>query len=216
MTLCPACVLPSAVYYIGGGLDRSRAPALRPQEVAVLHTSAVASAGHNKWSKVRHIKGPKDAARSRVFAKLTMMIKAAVREGGPNPDFNPYLYQLVEQGRQRNMPKTSIEAAINPLTFEGVSLRPGSGVLGQTDRGADAVCFRINLKIGTHTDALHCFDKKGVVIVQSQDQDGKPLRMEQTIDLAIQAGAEDVQETQDEEEEKDVYKRNSHRCAALF
>ncbi|XP_066442788.1 translational activator of cytochrome c oxidase 1 [Eleutherodactylus coqui] len=200
-------------------LAGSRAPALRPQEVAVLHTSAVASAGHNKWSKVRHIKGPKDAARSRVFAKLTMMIKAAVREGGPNPDFNPYLYQLVEQGRQRNMPKTSIEAAIKgadkskPTSYALYEARgPGGCYLiieiltDKTQRSFTELQMILKKNGGTHTDALHSFAKKGVVIVQPQDQDGKPLRMEQAVDLAIQAGAEDVQETQDEEEEKDVYK----------
>lgn len=36
-------------------------------------------AGHNKWSKVKHIKGPKDEARARMFMKLGMMIKLAVK-----------------------------------------------------------------------------------------------------------------------------------------
>lgn len=44
-----------------------------------LQLCPVLCAGHNKWSKVKHIKGPKDDARARVFMKLTMMIKLAVK-----------------------------------------------------------------------------------------------------------------------------------------
>lgn len=44
-----------------------------------LHSSPVLWAGHNKWSKVKDIKIPKDAARARMIAKFTMMIRIAVR-----------------------------------------------------------------------------------------------------------------------------------------
>lgn len=188
-----------------------------PQEG--LHTSAAASAGHNKWSKVKHIKGPKDAARARMFAKISMMIKVAVKEGGPNPEFNSQLYQLVEQGRQRNMPKASIDAAIKgadkskAASYALFQARGPGGcsliielLTDNNNRSFADLRLLLSRNGGTHTDALHCFNKKGVVTVQTQDRDGKPVQMEQALDLAIQAGAEDVQEMQDEEEEKDVYK----------
>jgi len=44
-----------------------------------LHSSPELWAGHNKWSKVKDIKIPKDAARARMIAKFTMMIRIAVR-----------------------------------------------------------------------------------------------------------------------------------------
>ena len=47
--------------------------------VRALQVSSASRAGHNKWSKVKNIKGPKDEARSRMFNKLTMMIRIAVR-----------------------------------------------------------------------------------------------------------------------------------------
>ncbi|KAM3922619.1 translational activator of cytochrome c oxidase 1 [Leptodactylus fuscus] len=199
-------------------LDRLHCPGIGPQ-VASLHASAVASAGHNKWSKVKHIKGPKDAARARLFAKLTMMIKVAVKEAGPNPDFNPFLYQLVEQARQRNMPKSSIEAAIKgeekskPTSYALYQARGPGGcsliielLTDNTNRSFAELRLLLNKNGGTHTDVLHCFDKKGVVTIQTQDRNGKPVQMEQALDWAIQAGAEDVQEVQDEEEENDIYK----------
>lgn len=49
------------------------------QTARALHSSPVFWAGHNKWSKVKDIKIPKDAARSRMIAKFAMMIRVAVR-----------------------------------------------------------------------------------------------------------------------------------------
>lgn len=54
-----------------------RCPALH--SCRALHSSPVLWAGHNKWSKVKDIKIPKDAARARMIAKYTMMIRIAVR-----------------------------------------------------------------------------------------------------------------------------------------
>ncbi|OCT60067.1 translational activator of cytochrome c oxidase 1 [Xenopus laevis] len=184
-----------------------------------LHTSLAASAGHNKWSKVKHIKGPKDEARARIFAKLSMMMKVAVREGGPNPDLNSTLYQLIEQCRERNMPKASIEAAIKGAD----KAKPSSCVLyeGRGPGGASLLIelltdnnsrtyAEVKLLMGKNSGVMcdgarHSFDKKGVVTVRSHDRDGSRVPLEKALELAIEAGAEDVQEAQDEED-KDVYK----------
>ncbi|XP_071885645.1 translational activator of cytochrome c oxidase 1 isoform X2 [Anas platyrhynchos] len=69
-------------------------------------------AGHNRWSKVRNVKGPRDAARGRLFQRLGLLLRTAAREGGPDPALNPQLANVVEQCRAKNMPKISIEAAI--------------------------------------------------------------------------------------------------------
>lgn len=113
----------------------------RTSPVRTLQLRSALCAGHNKWSKVKHIKGPKDEARGRMFMKFGMMIKIAVKgetadsekrksdnmfprllwlilssassaEGGSNPDMNINLAQILEQCRSKNMPKASIEAAI--------------------------------------------------------------------------------------------------------
>lgn len=54
-------------------------PGCSPCEGRTLHLTAEVLAGHNKWSKVRHIKGPKDTERSRVFSKLSLSIRLAVK-----------------------------------------------------------------------------------------------------------------------------------------
>lgn len=54
-------------------------PPWRSSPVRALQLRPVLCAGHNKWSKVKNIKGPKDEARARIFTKFAMMIKIAVK-----------------------------------------------------------------------------------------------------------------------------------------
>ncbi|XP_068280927.1 translational activator of cytochrome c oxidase 1 isoform X1 [Nyctibius grandis] len=87
-----------------------------------LHVGPPSWAGHNRWSKVRNVKGPRDAARSRLFQRLSLMLRTAAREGGADPALNSQLANVVEQCRAKNMPKASIEAAIHGAL--GGSLSP--------------------------------------------------------------------------------------------
>lgn len=48
--------------------------------------------------------------------------------------------------------------------------------------------------------ARHSFDKKGVIVVGVEDKEKKAVNLERALELAIEAGAEDVKETEDEEE----------------
>lgn len=58
---------------------RSVLPAWRSSPVRTLQLSSALCAGHNKWSKVKNIKGPKDEARARMFMKFVMLIRIAVK-----------------------------------------------------------------------------------------------------------------------------------------
>lgn len=53
--------------------------------------------------------------------------------------------------------------------------------------------------------ARHFFDKKGVVVVGVEDREKKAVNLERALELAIEAGAEDVKEAEDEEE-KNLFK----------
>lgn len=48
--------------------------------------------------------------------------------------------------------------------------------------------------------ARHSFDKKGVVVVGVEDKEKKVVNLERALELAIEAGAEDVKEAEDEDE----------------
>ncbi|XP_053722511.1 translational activator of cytochrome c oxidase 1 [Synchiropus splendidus] len=172
--------------------------------------SSVVCAGHNKWSKVKHIKGPKDEARAKMFMKLAMLIKLAVKEGGPNPELNINLAQVLEQCRSNNMPKASVETAIKhaekskPASQHMFEARGPGGCLlliqvltDNISRTHQDIKRALNKNGGALSDgARHNFDKRGVVVVQ-----GLNVSTERALELAIEAGAEDVQESSDDEEQ---------------
>ncbi|XP_035256490.1 translational activator of cytochrome c oxidase 1 [Anguilla anguilla] len=179
------------------------------QPCCAIHHCSVMCAGHNKWSKVKNVKGPKDAARSRMFMKYSMMIRVAVREGGPNPNFNVQLANLIEQCRGKNMPKASIDAAIKGAEKSkagSYSLYEARGPGGSsmlievlTDnntRTHQALKYLLQKHGGMMCDgARHSFEQKGVVLAPREG-----VSMDRALELAIEAGAEDVQETEDEDE----------------
>ncbi|XP_067391329.1 translational activator of cytochrome c oxidase 1 [Emydura macquarii macquarii] len=189
------------------------APGPRPSGQP-LHTTGATPAGHNKWSKVKHIKGPRDAERSRLFQKFAMMLRLAVKEGGPNPDLNTNLANIIEQCRSKSMPKTSIEAAIKGgdkvknssyLLYEARG--PGGSALlievltDNAKRALQLIRLILSRNGAQISDgARHSFDKKGVITISGQDRQQRPVALEQALELAIEAGAQDVWEEEDEEE----------------
>ncbi|XP_046902946.1 translational activator of cytochrome c oxidase 1-like isoform X2 [Hypomesus transpacificus] len=161
-----------------------------------LHLCHNFCAGHNKWSKVKNIKGPKDAARSRMFMKFNLMIKIAVKDGGTNPDFNVNLAHIVEQCRSKNMPKASIEAAI-----KGAEKAKTGTQSTYEARGPGGCQLLIQVLTDNSTrstqELKHALNKHGKGVVTAA---GEGVSSDRALELAIEAGAEDVQETEDEEE----------------
>ncbi|KAG8140562.1 hypothetical protein E2320_003239 [Naja naja] len=165
-------------------------PLLRPSRVMLfhhpscaIHASSATLAGHNKWSKVKNVKGPKDTARSLVFQKLTMMIRFAVKEGGPNPHLNTNLANIIEVCRRKNMPKGSIETAISGAE-KMKSMYHLCGIRGPGGSSLYVEILTDNLK-RTSNEIRHILNKNG---------------LDRALDLAIEAGAEDVQEEEEEDE----------------
>ena len=79
-------------------------------------------AGHDKWSKVKHIKARVDAKRGKLFSKFAHEISIAARDGGGDPDMNPRLRTAVDSAKGQSMPKENIERAVAGET--GTRIRP--------------------------------------------------------------------------------------------
>lgn len=183
-------------------------PPWRSSPARSLQVCSALCAGHNKWSKVKYIKGPKDVARCKMFMKFGLLIKVAVKEGGTNPGMNVNLANVLEQCRSKNMPKTSIESAIKTATKPGSQLTyeargPGGcmlliEVLTDNRTGTNHEIKRLLSKNGgmISDGVRHNFFRKGVVVVPGQN-----VSTDRALELAIEAGAEDVQESEDEEEQ---------------
>ena len=167
--------------------------------------------GHNKWSSIKHRKGAQDAKRGKIFTKLIKEITVAARMGGGDIDANPRLRAAVMAAKVENMPKDNMERAIKKGTgeLEGVSYEensyegygPGGAAIlveSLTDNKNRAVAEirHIFNKYGGNMGENGCvawmFDKKGYFSV-----DKAAIDEEKLMEVALEAGAEDVRDAED-------------------
>lgn len=168
--------------------------------------------GHSKWSTIKRQKGAADAKRGQTFTKLAISITIAVREGGGgDPASNFKLRLAVDQARSANMPKENIQRAIDrglgrggggqleSVVYEGYG--PGKVVLvieAATDnknRTTGEVKNMIERSGGSFVSpgtVSWMFADEGVISVPKGGRS-----MDEFLDIAIEAGAEDVGESGD-------------------
>ncbi len=165
-------------------------------------------AGHSKWAQIKRKKAAQDAKRGKIFTKLIREIMVAARLGGGNPDNNPRLRAAIAAAKAENMPKENIERAIKKGTgeLEGTHYEEvvyegygpgGVAVLveAMTDNRNRTIADirRIFSRAGGNLGATGCvswlFHKKGVITV---DREG--VSEEQLMEVALDAGAEDIKE----------------------
>ena len=166
--------------------------------------------GHSKWHNIQAKKGKTDAARGKIFTKIGRELAVCVKAGGPDPNVNSKLKDIIQKAKDNNRPNDNIERSIKKASGElgGVNYEAqtyeGYGV------GGSAViveCLTDN-KNRTAGDVRHAFDKhggalgslgcvsylfkrKGVVLVVDT-KDVETLMLD-----AIEAGAVDVAEDED-------------------
>ncbi len=164
--------------------------------------------GHSKWSTIKHKKGAADAKRGKVFTRLIKEITVAARLGGGDPDSNPRLRSAITSAKSENMPKENIERAIKKGTgeLEGVNYEEvsyeaygpgGVAVLVEclTDNKNRAVADLKHImdrhggSIGEPGCVAWIFKKRGLIVLDRESVDEEKL-----LELALDAGAEDVQE----------------------
>ena len=69
-------------------------------------------AGHSQYKNIMYRKGAQDAKRSKIFTKLIRELTVSARSGLPNSDLNPRLRTALAAARTANIPKETIERAI--------------------------------------------------------------------------------------------------------
>ena len=75
-------------------------------------------AGHSKWANIQHRKGRQDAARSKLFSKLSKEITIAAKMGDPDPEKNPRLRLAVKEAKSNSVPKDVIDVRPVPVTAQ--------------------------------------------------------------------------------------------------
>ena len=167
-------------------------------------------AGHSKWSNIKHRKAGQDAKRGKVFTKIIRELTVAARDGGGSIEDNPGLRTVVEKAKAAQMPKDTMERAISrgaggedgaelvPLTYEGYG--PGGVAIlveTMTDNRNRTVAevrhafSRAGGNLGTDGSGAYLFSKKG------QFNFGPGADEDKIMEVAIEAGAEDVDTAED-------------------
>ena len=167
--------------------------------------------GHSKWSTIKHKKGAADAKRGKMFTKLIKEIMVAARFGGGDPDGNPRLRTAISAAKGVNIPKDNIERAIKKgagelegthyeeFTYEGYA--PG-GVAVMVDIMTDNknrtiadirhIFSKNNGRIGETGCVSYMFLKKGLIVLEKKD-----VNEDQLMEIALDVGAEDVNDEGD-------------------
>jgi len=167
-------------------------------------------AGHSKWANIQHRKWRQDAARSKVFSKLSKEITVAAKMGDPDPEKNPRLRLAIKEAKGQSMPKDNIDRAIKKATggdaddyeeirYEGYG--PGGVAViveAMTDnRNRTASAVRSTFakhggNLGETGSVGFLFERKGEVSYPVEAGDADTVMM-----AAIEAGAEDVESSED-------------------
>ncbi|KYO63983.1 YebC/PmpR family DNA-binding transcriptional regulator [Thermovenabulum gondwanense] len=168
--------------------------------------------GHSKWANIKHKKAKMDAQKGKLYTKLSKMIIVAVREGGPDPNANSKLRDLIEKAKEANMPNENIMRAIKRgsgelggenvehVMYEGYG--PGgvaimlSAMTDNRNRTASEIRHLFD-KYGGNLGEAGCvawmFEKKGLILIEKNER----TNVDDIMMIAIEAGAEDIQEQED-------------------
>lgn len=73
--------------------------------------------GHNKYSKIKHLKAKTDAQKSKVFTKMVRLITMEVKKAKGNLT-SPGVVTAIERARKENVPNDTIDRAIKKATTD--------------------------------------------------------------------------------------------------
>ena len=72
--------------------------------------------GHSKWNNIKHKKEKADAAKAKIFTKIGKEMAIAIKAGGPDPNNNSRLRDLIAKAKANNVPNDNIQRTIKKFT----------------------------------------------------------------------------------------------------
>ena len=169
--------------------------------------------GHSKFANIKHKKEKNDAAKGKIFTVIGREIAVAVKEGGPDPNNNSKLRDVIAKAKANNVPNDTIERGIkkaagdaNSVNYEH-NIYEGYGPNGvaiivetltdnknRTAANVRAAFTKGGGNIGAQGCVSFMFDKKGQIIIDKEecDMDSDELMM-----AALDLGAEDFNDEED-------------------
>jgi YebC/PmpR family DNA-binding regulatory protein len=167
-------------------------------------------AGHSKWANIQHRKGRQDAARSKLFSRLSKEITVAARMGDPDPDKNPRLRLAVKEAKASSMPKDNIDRAIKKasggdaenyeeIRYEGygpngvaIIVEAMTDNRNRTASNVRSTFTKRGGNLGETGSVAFLFDRKGQIVYPADAASEDEVML-----AALEAGAEDVETGED-------------------
>lgn len=161
--------------------------------------------GHSKWSTIKRKKEKTDQQRAKVFTKIGRELAVVVKNGGPDPNVNSKLKDVIAKAKAANVPNDNIERIIKKAAGEGDGsnyediVYEGYGPCGVAvvvealtdNRNRTAGDLRhyfdkFGGNMGQPGSVMFMFNRQGVITI---DADG--LDEDTVMEAALEAGAED-------------------------
>lgn len=169
--------------------------------------------GHSKFANIKHKKERNDAAKGKIFTIIGRELAVAVKEGGPDPDNNSRLRDVIAKAKSNNMPNDTIDRGIkkaagdaSAVNYEFVSYE-GYGPSGiaiivdaltdnknRTAANVRSAFTKGRGNIGTPGCVSYMFDKKGQIVIDKEECE---LDADDLMMMALDFGAEDFAEEDD-------------------
>ncbi len=163
--------------------------------------------GHSKWHNIQATKNKADAARGKIFTKIGREITVAVKLGGPDPNINSKLYDVIQKAKQNNMPNDNIQRSIkkaaggedagsyDEIKYEGYGSHGVAFIVecltdnrNRTAADVRHLFDKYNGSLGTSGSVTYMFDYKGIVVIKKTDKTNE----DEVMMLALDSGADDV------------------------
>jgi YebC/PmpR family DNA-binding regulatory protein len=164
-----------------------------------------------EYRKARKMK--RWAGMAKAFTKVGREINIAIKEGGPDPDYNPRLRLAINNAKAVNMPKANVDAAIKratdkdssnyeEVTFEGygphgiaIFVEATSDNNNRTVANIRHAFSKYGGSLGVNGSVDYMFERKGQFIVKKDNLEGDLEELElELIDSGL-----DSMEVEDDE-----------------
>ena len=174
--------------------------------------------GHSKFANIKHKKEKNDAKKGKIFTVIGREIVMAVKAGGPDPNNNSKLRDVIAKAKANNMPNDTIDRGIKKAagadsadsyehaTYEGYGPN-GVAIIVETltdnkNRTASNVRNAFTKgygSIGTQGCVSFMFDQKGQIIIDKEELEDEcgDMDADELMMTALDAGAEDFSEEED-------------------
>ena len=161
--------------------------------------------GHSKWSTIKRKKEKTDQARAKVFTRIGRELAMAVKAGGPDPDNNSKLKDVIAKAKANNVPNDNIDRIIKKaagesgganyesLIYEGYG-PAGIAVIVEVltdNRNRTAGEMRHYFdkcggNMGQSGSVMFMFERKGLIVIE-----GEGLDEDKVMEDVLEAGADD-------------------------